>query len=1812
MTSLGQLAIFLALFQFYDLSTCINTNTDKSDSSKFSNINERLQVQVSGSTNINSKTKETKSTDNKLKNEGTTDSKDEPNVSTNDKTKADNIKNESNLESNTKTNEELKDDKKKNKANISGNVSGQVSDKSKIGNNVDKKPESGLNSEEIQSKSNISGNISGSVSVNVSGKNSGNIKSKVDNGLKGKDVGNTKVESNIEADVKNQLDKKDIPNKSNGGNVNIKFEDGLKNIPKNEAKEIANNKPNISKELNINGSVKINVTASNEFYISGTAAEKMFEKKFPLKIKDIKIVEKEYEKLKKELTSLVQTEHKKLSTPELLERIAKLEPYKVRAAFAIILFHIIDPAEKTTVVITQFAVLMKRLLIEKVSLPIDQFLRWKIESLSMSLPLSIRYAVMSEEVYIFNVKYQEYFYASHNLQPNKNRYTFTWVPKVDINNTFGEEGGWKFFVLEDKPLGNFTIRNKAYNDYLMTGGSIFGEDVNTRLVLTRFDGNANEYGRWTVEPCQDLRYLHIRNYLGEYLYAVGDDWVFDNKRRRVYSWITGTNKTDTSSMWQIFPFGSKNEEIASSENTANVYGKVSGSASGSVLNSVSDNVSGNVSGNIKPKTDNGLKSKNAGDTKVESSITSNIKVEVKKQLDNEDIKNKTNINIKFEDGLKNIPKNEANEIAKNKPSISNELSDSGMSSNINGSVQLNVTASNELYISGTAAEKMFEKKFPLKIKDLNIVEKEYEKLKTQLTSVVQSEYKKLSTPELLERIAKIEPYKIRTTCVIILFHIIDPTEKTTVAITRLAVLMKRLLIEKVTLPIDQFLRWKVEGLSMSLPLSIRYAVMSEEVYIFNVKYQEYFYAYQNLHRDKNRYTFTWDTKNDINGTFGAEGAWKFIVLESRPLGNFTIRNKAYNEYLRTGGSVFRQDLNARMVVSRFDGNTNEYGKWTIEPCQDLRYVHIRNYLGEYMYADDWVIDNRRRWVYTWVTGTNKTDPSSMWKIFPYGSKSEETANNENKASVFGNVSGNVSGNIKPKTDNGLKSKDAGNIKGESSITSKIKVDVKKQLDNEDIKNKTNINIKFEDGLKNIPKNEAKEIAKNKPSISNELSDSGLSSNINGSVQLNVTASNEFYISGTAAEEMFEKKFPLKIKDLNIVEKEYEKLKTQLTSVVQSEYKKLSTPELLERIAKLEPYKVRTTCAIILFHIIDPTEKTTVVITRLAVLMKRLLIEKVTLPIDQFLRWKVEGLSMSLPLSIRYAVMSEEVYIFNVKYQEYFYAYQNLHRDKNRYTFTWDTKNDINGTFGAEGAWKFIVLESRPLGNFTIRNKAYNEYLRTGGSVFRQDLNARMVVSRFDGNTNEYGKWTIEPCQDLRYVHIRNYLGEYMYADDWVIDNRRRWVYTWETGTNKTDPSSMWKIFPYGSKSEETANNENKASVFGNVSGNVSGNIKPKTDNGLKSKDAGNIKGESSITSKIKVDVKKQLDNEDIKNKTNINIKFEDGLKNIPKNEAKEIAKNKPSISNELSDSGLSSNINGSVQLNVTASNEFYISGTAAEEMFEKKFPLKIKDLNIVEKEYEKLKTQLTSVVQSEYKKLSTPELLERIAKLEPYKVRTTCAIILFHIIDPTEKTTVVITRFAVLIKRLLIEKVSVPLDQFLRWKIEGLSMSLPPSIRYAVMSEEVYIFNVKYQEYFYEFYKVQSDKNRQTFEWIPNLENNRTFGKEGGWKFGVIEDKPFGNFTVRNKGYNDYLMAGGAVYDRDYNSRKVLSRFNGNTYDYGRWTIEPCQDLKYLHIRNYLGEYMYAVGNDWLYDKKRRRVYTWIARPNTTDTASMWQILPFK
>lgn len=79
----------------------------------------------------------------------------------------------------------------------------------------------------------------------------------------------------------------------------------------------------------------------------------------------------------------------------------------------------------------------------------------------------------------------------------------------------------------------------------------------------------------------------------------------------------------------------------------------------------------------------------------------------------------------------------------------------------------------------------------------------------------------------------------------------------------------------------------------------------------------------------------------------------------------------------------------------------------------------------------------------------------------------------------------------------------------------------------------------------------------------------------------------------------------------------------------------------------------------------------------------------------------------------------------------------------------------------------------------------------------------------------------------------------------------------------------------------------------------------------------------------------------------------------------------------------------------------------------------------------------------------------------------------------------------------------------------------------------------------------------------------------------------FNNSCSENWGYNDYLIVSGSVFQGKNHSRRTLTKYNGDTYGYGEWNIEPCEDLRYAYIVNYLGEYLYATDDNMLFDSKR-------------------------
>ncbi len=97
------------------------------------------------------------------------------------------------------------------------------------------------------------------------------------------------------------------------------------------------------------------------------------------------------------------------------------------------------------------------------------------------------------------------------------------------------------------------IKNLYQNEYLYAASSDFNYDDKRRRVFTwiprdKKDGEL----KWKIEPYGDS-YSIMNVGFNEYLYAVLDDLNYDKDRRRVFTWVPGGK--DEQSLWRVEPYG---------------------------------------------------------------------------------------------------------------------------------------------------------------------------------------------------------------------------------------------------------------------------------------------------------------------------------------------------------------------------------------------------------------------------------------------------------------------------------------------------------------------------------------------------------------------------------------------------------------------------------------------------------------------------------------------------------------------------------------------------------------------------------------------------------------------------------------------------------------------------------------------------------------------------------------------------------------------------------------------------------------------------------------------------------------------------------------------------------------------------------------------------------------------------------------------------------------------------------------------------------------------------------------------------------
>ncbi len=97
------------------------------------------------------------------------------------------------------------------------------------------------------------------------------------------------------------------------------------------------------------------------------------------------------------------------------------------------------------------------------------------------------------------------------------------------------------------------IKNLYQNEYLYAASSDFNYDDKRRRVFTWIPGDKKDGElKWKIEPYGDS-YSIMNVEFNEYLYAASDDLNYDKDRRRVFTWVPGGK--DEQSLWRVEPYG---------------------------------------------------------------------------------------------------------------------------------------------------------------------------------------------------------------------------------------------------------------------------------------------------------------------------------------------------------------------------------------------------------------------------------------------------------------------------------------------------------------------------------------------------------------------------------------------------------------------------------------------------------------------------------------------------------------------------------------------------------------------------------------------------------------------------------------------------------------------------------------------------------------------------------------------------------------------------------------------------------------------------------------------------------------------------------------------------------------------------------------------------------------------------------------------------------------------------------------------------------------------------------------------------------
>lgn len=171
-----------------------------------------------------------------------------------------------------------------------------------------------------------------------------------------------------------------------------------------------------------------------------------------------------------------------------------------------------------------------------------------LDEIKRKLPKCVRNAVFSKSVCIKSKHFFNeplYAAASGFNYDEQRRRVFTWIPRSTDNS---KQDNW---IMTPTKNGAFTIKNRAYNEYLYPAEG-FNIDSERRRVFTWVDPTNSTNGfngeeQWILEPFGEDCFIKSVK-LDEYLFPL-DGNKYDNDRRRVCTWIP--KGCDAQCLWNL-------------------------------------------------------------------------------------------------------------------------------------------------------------------------------------------------------------------------------------------------------------------------------------------------------------------------------------------------------------------------------------------------------------------------------------------------------------------------------------------------------------------------------------------------------------------------------------------------------------------------------------------------------------------------------------------------------------------------------------------------------------------------------------------------------------------------------------------------------------------------------------------------------------------------------------------------------------------------------------------------------------------------------------------------------------------------------------------------------------------------------------------------------------------------------------------------------------------------------------------------------------------------------------------------------------